>query len=309
MTRKTTREITPFDPATAAYGWNSNYSSDTKMISFTDAWGAWGWGLNIDNSSATYKSAVFLFEPLPAKVEIDINGAKAREVEAQGTYAVYDISDLTNISNFFIKLSTAQKIRLKKAYFSNLPQALEEQYINTHDYPLVTSLGYTTHVTGRAIDFTDSGLDAYIATSVNTNDITFTRVTSVPAGTPLKGSAGCYELEKSGIETEDVSRNKLSASDGTVSGGATIYILSKSGTDAVFAPTSASIKIPKGRAYLDTTAGARLYMSFDNDLTGINDITTKPAIEDNVYYDMQGRRVAHPTKGLYIMNGKKVIIK
>ena len=27
------------------------------------------------------------------------------------------------------------------------------------------------------------------------------------------------------------------------------------------------------------------------------------------YYDLQGRRVAQPTKGLYIVNGKKVVIK
>ena len=28
-----------------------------------------------------------------------------------------------------------------------------------------------------------------------------------------------------------------------------------------------------------------------------------------VYYDLQGRRVLYPTKGLYIVNGKKVILK
>ena len=30
---------------------------------------------------------------------------------------------------------------------------------------------------------------------------------------------------------------------------------------------------------------------------------------DNVYYDLSGRRVMNPTKGLYIVNGRKVIIK
>ena len=31
--------------------------------------------------------------------------------------------------------------------------------------------------------------------------------------------------------------------------------------------------------------------------------------KDNVYYNLQGVRVAQPTKGLYIVNGKKVMIK
>ena len=29
----------------------------------------------------------------------------------------------------------------------------------------------------------------------------------------------------------------------------------------------------------------------------------------NEYFDLQGRKVAQPQKGLYIVNGKKVIIK
>ena len=27
------------------------------------------------------------------------------------------------------------------------------------------------------------------------------------------------------------------------------------------------------------------------------------------YYDLSGRRVEHPTKGVYIVNGKKVVIR
>ena len=34
-----------------------------------------------------------------------------------------------------------------------------------------------------------------------------------------------------------------------------------------------------------------------------------PKSQNNAYYDLQGRRVAQPTKGLYIINGKKVVIK
>ena len=42
--------------------------------------------------------------------------------------------------------------------------------------------------------------------------------------------------------------------------------------------------------------------------TGIQDVN-RETITNNRYYDLQGREVAQPTKGLYIVNGKKVISK
>lgn len=52
----------------------------------------------------------------------------------------------------------------------------------------------------------------------------------------------------------------------------------------------------------------QLTITFKNGTTQVIS-AVRPTIENNVYYDLQGRRVAQPTKGLYIVNGKKVIIK
>lgn len=46
----------------------------------------------------------------------------------------------------------------------------------------------------------------------------------------------------------------------------------------------------------------------DNDPTGISNVNVETQ-KDNVIYDLQGRRVNNPTKGLYIVNGKKVLVK
>ena len=43
-------------------------------------------------------------------------------------------------------------------------------------------------------------------------------------------------------------------------------------------------------------------------LTTIKDVNTDRTVYRNVY-DLQGRRVTQPTKGLYIINGKKVLVK
>lgn len=63
------------------------------------------------------------------------------------------------------------------------------------------------------------------------------------------------------------------------------------------------------RAYFTTSAGARLAgMTFDGETTGIGSINSEES-KVNSFYDLQGRRVAQPTKGLYIVNGKKVLVK
>ena len=74
--------------------------------------------------------------------------------------------------------------------------------------------------------------------------------------------------------------------------------------------TGATLKA--GKAYLKTTfdvtaADAReLKIVIEGEATGIKAIET--AADQNVY-DLQGRKVAAPGKGLYIINGKKYIVK
>ena len=68
-------------------------------------------------------------------------------------------------------------------------------------------------------------------------------------------------------------------------------------------------KLHAGKAYLSTNyqaASRELNIVFDGEATAIKAVET--AADKNVY-DLQGRKVAAPTKGLYIINGKKMIVK
>ena len=73
--------------------------------------------------------------------------------------------------------------------------------------------------------------------------------------------------------------------------------------------------IPGNKAFLVLTNAEAQAKGFvlefeDGGTTGIETIeNSKNSTEDGVYYDLQGRRVENPTRGVYIVNGKKVVIK
>ena len=68
-----------------------------------------------------------------------------------------------------------------------------------------------------------------------------------------------------------------------------------------------SANIKSFRAYL--TAVEAREISFEGDVTGIENLTPALSQGEEAWYDLQGRRIAQPTKGLYIVNGKKVVLK
>ena len=75
----------------------------------------------------------------------------------------------------------------------------------------------------------------------------------------------------------------------------------KAGKDGQFLLT---VKSPKA-------SYTPLSIVFDDEqeTTAIESVAPKAVAKDNVYYDLQGRQVAQPTKGLYIVNGKKVAVQ
>ena len=184
-----------------------------------------------------------------------------------------------------------------------------------------TSAG-TTMVTPTALDFTNSTISAYIATAVNAGAITFKRVYKVPKDTPLLLMANnttpmtevVAELDG---EAEDVSNNlmKGSATESTdlVSDENTkYYVYGTHDKKAAFYYAS-SMKSQDGKVYLELTtaqAGAARFLDaiFDG-TTGISEVRSKMEAVSGVYYNLAGLRIDNPTKGIYIVNGQKVVIK
>ncbi len=176
----------------------------------------------------------------------------------------------------------------------------------------VGEAGFTTFSSENAFATADV-VNAYAA-KYQDGHIALTPVTNVPANTGVIIEAAKNNYKVPVIESAEsiASVNDLLVSNGTVTGNSsTIYALGKKGDKVGFMRVKTDVTIPSGKAYLVIpTAGARDFIGFaDDDVTGVNVVKGQMEDERSEYFNLAGQRVAQPTKGLYIVNGKKVILK
>ena len=91
----------------------------------------------------------------------------------------------------------------------------------------------------------------------------------------------------------------------------TSYVIGiKDGVSSLYKVNS-TVSLKPFRAYftIPGVSSARIAIGFDDETTGIKNLTPALSEGEGAVYDLQGRRVAQPTKGLYIVNGKKVVVK
>ena len=126
----------------------------------------------------------------------------------------------------------------------------------------------------------------------------------------LKSSSATITLTPAST-TETLEGNELQGTATSITNPGNAYVLNKTETNGVgFYKLSSTGTIGANKAYLtySSPSHTRSFFGFD-ETTGISMPTAEVIDADAVVYDLQGRRVAQPTKGLYIVNGKKVIIK
>ena len=174
---------------------------------------------------------------------------------------------------------------------------------------------YTTLTSAYNLDFTNvEGLKAYIATTVSGDAVQMTQVNKVPAGTGLVLKATTPNTAVNvpifdGTGADDVNDNKMAGS-----ATATTAIAANGGyilKDGAFHPANAGT-LAAGKAYLAIAVSSahELIMDFDeSETTALTLVNSEKRTVNSDIYDLQGRKVAQPTKGLYIVNGKKVINK
>jgi len=188
----------------------------------------------------------------------------------------------------------------------------------------VTDADFATFASPFNLDFTGKSIKAYIAEANGKTGVTFTQVEMVPANTGIllyKDGGTTEDIPVfNGTGAADVSENVFKVGTGaelpSVDGTLHNYILNNHSIYGLGFFKAAGKKVATNRAYIqiDESVGVKEFIALPNfgDETGVESIEHSPLTIDHeagAVFDLSGRRVSKAQKGLYIVNGKKVLVK
>ena len=198
----------------------------------------------------------------------------------------------------------------------------EQLYIKDITYTLpVTAAGWAT----LYLDFAaaiPANVEAYTVTEVNGGYVTLTQVEGIlPANTGVivKADEDDYTFAYSTDEAADVATNLLQGTAAATEIEAEAYVLSiVDGEVGLYKATTANMARGflnnANRAYLPASAvpaannAASFSFRFEGGTTGISEVKGDSGNVKTIY-DLTGRKVNAVERGIYIINGKKVLVK
>lgn len=194
----------------------------------------------------------------------------------------------------------------------------EVAYPNTINFNAAQDINGVSHIATFSAPFATiipANVKAYYVSAKGT-EATMTAIDAqaIPAnqGVILTSESGAAAtmVPAAGETAATITGNQLGHSAGaakTLTAGEG-FILGNGTEGTAFYPCQAG-SLPINKAYLLGNGGeSAIAMNFGNAVTGINTIAA-PASAKAPIFDLSGRRVVKATKGLYIQNGKKVIVK
>lgn len=227
------------------------------------------------------------YGPLVVGISKVSNPLSIFDVESE-SYGLYKVNgDLKLTQAYTLDVTEAKASTLILPFEAKIPADVTAYTLN---YTSGASAVTATEVTGGT-------LAANIPVLINAEEGAYKFVSTATSGDLATGSGTHKVGALTGVYAETVP-------------GTGHYILTNHSGSVGFRMTVASSKVAAYRAYLTADSEAREFLDIDfseDNVTAIKNV--KVGSEDNVYYDLQGRRVLYPKKGLYIVNGKKVIIK
>lgn len=251
-------------------------------------------------------------------------GTGTQYLASNGTSIVFEEAANKEIGTYNVKFGTNRYLFTTSGLYTDAGDAANGSNANGYNFELeavtslpvtVTAAGYSSLYLPVSVEIPE-GVIAYIAT-VDQDVLRFTKVTDIiPAGTPvvIEAEAGTYNFV---VSAEDGSISGTNALQGSVANEAceagVHYTLQKPANMGIGFYRYSGTKLTGFKAYLPGSAVTGLGIRGFAFEDAFIDITTGIERFDNIQsdeiYDLQGRRVTTPAKGLYIIGGKKVYIK
>lgn len=153
------------------------------------------------------------------------------------------------------------------------------------------------------LELPETGIAVYMITGTEGNTLTTQAVSYIPKATPV-----LVEKTETAVGVKDpseVGTNLLQYATEDVTTDGTLYILYNGEY------VKATGTIPQGKCYLKPikpSGSRRLAIGHNNGTTGISDFDAEN--ETDRWYDLNGQRISKPQKkGVYINNGRKIVVK
>lgn len=183
-------------------------------------------------------------------------------------------------------------------------------YKEVHRTANVTSAGYATFYSDYDVTI-PSGVKAYYAED-GTDALVLHEVENKikgGVGVVLEAAEGTYTFEA----TTGAENTSYTALKGVITEtaqadlqGTYQYVLGMDGTTPTLFKLASDGSLDANKAYYAATSEhAAIGMRWE----GTTGISSVEVTNDNVYYDLMGRKVEQPVRGIYILNGKKVFVK
>ena len=201
----------------------------------------------------------------------------------------------------------------KAGWFENYIYVAQEISID------ITENLWASYSSTKALDFSNSGLTAYIATTSNGSSVHYEPVTYVPANTGiiLNGTQGTHVAvtipSADAVGTNLLVSTANDAHEVTAGEVDNVYAFGMKGGKVGFVKAEAGYTVAQGRSYLYlSTVGAK-GIDFiglpGSETDGIDTIHNAQFIMHNDAYNLAGQRVSKDYKGIVIVNGKKYLNK
>lgn len=162
-------------------------------------------------------------------------------------------------------------------------------------------------------------LSSYSENTLHFNEVSGTTTAYKPylfvtsaAGVVLAGDITAYSDQDLTTSISGASMTGTVSSQTLVSTGSTTYYgYRASDGNFVQVGTSTGAHIGAYRAYISIpgTSGVKAFNVQLDDATGIANVNANLNANERAIYNLSGQRVSNPTRGLYIVNGRKVAIK
>jgi len=186
---------------------------------------------------------------------------------------------------------------------------------------LVDGFGWATYYNSAANMLADEGTTVYTAKlSTDGETLVLTevadRIVKKGQGVILKRSGeGNFTLTATSAAATDsyYTSNALTGVDASTAQatGQEYFVLSKGDKGLGFYELTSTTDLGSHKAFVVLTVGSgvRAMLLDDSQTAAIGEVTTTLATQPTIYTDLLGRKVATPRKGIYMVNGKKTVVR